>query len=792
MKNLFLLFFIFFISFVIAEEIEPEVLPLTASEQVATTYYDEEILVGGLVSPLNGSLQLMQTDLIEKGAQSIYINRYYQAPYVLMEFDKNKEKNFHKRSRFLFENYRGWQYFPQIKIQAKRRGKDLEIRLVESNGAIFDFCISNKKTTLLSPSYGICNYSGGVITAKYDIRNTKIEYLEDQNLLIIYSPKGEVRYYRSHKKPFSAQTYCDYLLEREVLSNGKVLKYAYNNLKRLQSISSYDPNEKIKYASIKIEGYPCNGDVCFQGSSNKTKTRYFYGERKYQKGKYKEKGTKIKYKQILPPILASVSSAFYKDETQKNSEEFLLTEFNGKNITFKCEYEPVQGEKILQPHFRVKRLFLPVGENDAFIPVYTFTYAPPIPGKEGGNTQVKKSDGTSIIYYFSKELLLTGICYLDKNNKLIKTKNYQWNTNQWLLSEEIQDQDGRILILKRYEYDQFGNPIKEIFSGDLTGNGKNESYTVKRRFSQDGRHLLMEEENEDGKLIFFKFLSKTNLITSKITKDKNKDKILIREFYEYDENNNLIKEIIDDGDSKNKEEINQKTERKSIEYTLKQEEPFTHMALWKVEKYLDKDGEKLLKKTHYSYDEFGNVCQEDVYNAKEELIYCVKREYNERGDLLSETKPIDVSKKEPKILKVTYDYNEKGRLKKIINFSGRLQTNRSYDKRNRLKGVDELGSDGIFHTYHYEYDENDNLTKKIDPYRNIIKYNYDPFCSLPSEEEKPAIRSFSGNILAVKTYNSYDILENALSKTDANGNTTYFEYGAYGKPIKKTYPFNFN
>jgi YD repeat-containing protein len=191
------------------------------------------------------------------------------------------------------------------------------------------------------------------------------------------------------------------------------------------------------------------------------------------------------------------------------------------------------------------------------------------------------------------------------------------------------------LFRKSYRYDAYGNPIEETFSGNLTGEGVEESSTIMRTFSQDGRNLLLREEHPNGKILSFCYLENTNLLTAKLTLDR--PQILQREFWEYDENHNLIKKIVDDGLTPEKENLTGVNYRRFTKYRLKQDLPFLHLPKTIDEGYLEAGKEKLLTRTHLTYDTYGNVSQEDVHDAEGICAYTIKKSYSESGNLLSES-----------------------------------------------------------------------------------------------------------------------------------------------------------
>lgn len=385
------------------------------------------------------------------------------------------------------------------------------------------------------------------------------------------------------------------------------------------------------------------------------------------------------------------------------------------------------------------------------------SYQPAVAGEREGKTTVKNCDGTSTIYHFSKNLLTTLVQYFGTDGSLKKEKIFTWNDKQWLTAIELRDGNKQLLLRKTYEYDGFGNPITETLIGDLTGEEREDRYVTKREFSQDGRNLLLKEETEDGKAISFEYLPKTNLPTLKVTKDGNR--ILLRESFQYDDSNNLIQKCIDDGNG----------QKRITNYTLRQQQPFLHMPEWVEEKYFEQGSEKLLKRTHLSYDQYGNVSEEKIYDSNGQYAYSILKEYNERGDLLSETNPLGQKR--------SFAYDSKGRCVADTNFSQKLREEMRYDARGRLIEQKAIGKDGV-HNLAYQYDCNDDLIHKTDIYNNVFSYAYDPLSHKVISTHSPAVLGSDGQSIPVITSSTYDSWGREISQTDANGNVTRFRYNA--------------
>ncbi len=764
------------------EEAHEEFFPSTP-EQIASLSSEPSYLIGGIISPLSGQPVLRETDLVAKGAQNIVLSRVYIPPYMPCSFAKHKhnQEEYDKDNLYhhLAKHYKGWQFYPHLKLKFTPRTGG--VLLTDPNGMSLEFRLSgpNYSVATVSSPIGLSNTAGETPSGKYDPRNTKMSYEDNGNRITVYSPDGATRFY--YRTGWPAQMERLYLLAKEILPNGRVLKYHYSNIGQPDYIESLDPKERFVYASIRIQGSPWE-DKCHFTSSSGLTASYGYQKRalhvkikEKEKHWYGDEEHKWKSSYLCPPILTSVSSPFYRHESLDYCGKFLLSSYSGKDDIF-TTFHTGFGEGI--QHYRVHKLQLPVGQNDSFQPVYELSYRPPIAGHREGTTTVKNSDGTSIVYHFSKNLLTTLIQYFGQDGGLKKEKVFSWDDKNWLKTLEMRDSQKNILYRKTFEHDRFGNPILEVFTGDLTGEGNQDTFTTRRTFSEDGKNLLLREETEDRKVICLSYLPGTDLVTSKLTKDG--DHIILREFSVYDDCNNLIQTISDDGAGEDKNDLSGVSQRLITTYTLRQSAPFLHMPEWIEETYLEAGTEKALKKNHLIYDQHGNVAQEEVYDAEGKHVYTICKIYNERGDVLIETNRLGQE--------ATYTYDSRGRPETSLNFSRRLHTTLRHDTKGRLKEQTEKGDDGIVHVTSSEYDFHDRKIQKKDLFQNETRYAYDPLVNEIVRTDFPSIASIDGRATSVSTLSAYDPFGRQLTRTDANGNTTTYRYNAYGSPIEANYP----
>ena len=358
------------------QEDKQEELILSTPDQLATLTSKPDQLIGNIVSPLSGHPVLSQTDLIVKGAQPIALTRTYIAPYMPCQFPQHKhyQAEYEKRDLYvhLLANYKGWQFLPHLQLQLY---PSRVVRLSEPSGATLEYRIKDSQGVPIFQSYGISNAAGDEPNGKYDLRNTRVVCEEEGKKIVVYAADGSIRHYY---RAFPTLQYWLLFLHKEILPNGKVLKYHYDSY-RLIRVESMDPSERHVYASLAVSGSPSISSCHFVSSTGSTAT-YNYERRsahvKIDK-KVKRGHQKEEHNLIYPPLLTSVSSPFYRHETLSYCTRFLLGSHDGKENQFNALHACFGAN----PHLRVQKLLLRVGENDALEPVYEMHYQPPSPVK---------------------------------------------------------------------------------------------------------------------------------------------------------------------------------------------------------------------------------------------------------------------------------------------------------------------------------------------------------------------------------------------------------------------------
>jgi len=281
-------------------------------------------------------------------------------------------------------------------------------------------------------------------------------------------------------------------------------------------------------------------------------------------------------------------------------------------------------------------------------------------------------------------------------------------------------------------------------------------------------HLMAWKREPGGRTTRFAYLDSTDLLSSRFTCDG--DKILTREFFDYNEDRILIRTLQDDGSASDPQDLTGVTQRRIKLLTLRKTYPHIGFPEIIEEHYLDKGEERLLCKTVLAYNQQGKITTQDIYDSEGEFRYRLIHEYDSRGRILSESNPLGQVQR--------YEYDEFDNKTVIQDFSGRLITRHTYDFSHRLIQTIQEGDDGSRRATHHKYNHKNQRVSTIDPRGQETRFTYDPFDRL-LETKLPSSDTLKA---------SYDGFGRQVSTTDGNGHTTAQTYNARGKPTSIHHP----
>ena len=267
--------------------------------------------------------------------------------------------------------------------------------------------------------------------------------------------------------------------------------------------------------------------------------------------------------------------------------------------------------------------------------------------------------------------------------------------NSYLCLRTFEDKNGSAIFARQFIYDERGNILEDVLYDDPTKavvgaiekNPKdvphrkdwyyhfNEYYSKTYTYSKDN---LMLSEDDGYSTIQYAYADGKDLLIAKYVRNAY-ETILQRFFYEYDSNGSLITEIVDDGSSLNKNELQGVTERKIKKIINTSKMPIGLPEIVE-EKYLDLDSmsQRLLHKTVNKYNAMGQVLKQEHYGADGKLAYTLEWGYDAMGNMVREVNALGHA--------TTRKFDENGNKIEEQGPNKEYVTKFEYDYMNRLFG----------------------------------------------------------------------------------------------------------
>ncbi len=714
-------------------------------DQIST----EKFSVEKFISPLKGRLVFQGPDLIANGKEKIKLIRHYNSQVNTSDENQGDQS---------------WNFFAHTTLDVQKKTDGLHFFIPKDNGDILAYCKSpseNRYTLVIDAPYS--NFNGDIPSGRHDDRNGTLFIKNGGSHVVYVSPCGIKRIYKTDSN-VKNQDFFTLYLEKEFLLNGNTIQYEYDSHQNLIEVKSFDPTGNHLYSSISLNYL--NNHIIFKSSSNTQATYYYQSKETRQKKSNLEKVTIKSH-----PLLTAITSPYCNKEQLDYTKDFTLHAIAGNKNPFQVIYSE-NGE-----NQRVKSL-LTQDSNFTYSPKCYLEYEPAIFGRKVGKTTVTHHDGTKTIYHYNKDLLLVQVDQISQENAYLNSKTLTWNEKNYLESIKLTQGSGNLLFELLYEYDQFGNPTKESYYRNFNGGCQ----VTKREFSQDGRHLLLKIEKDNGYSEEYTYLKNTNLITSKYIKFF--DEIVQRNFFEYDESHNCIIEILDDGSTNSINDMTSVTTRRKSLYKYKKNDPFKHMVVEAEHLVLDGIEFKHAFSKQFFYDKYGNVTKENTIDKNYNLAYSLHKKYDASGNLISETNPIgeiseapikkEVSKEE---LLQTINFDSKN-TQDIGGISSFLMTPTESARNNRAITIQNQSSVEAGNLEKVIYNPDGTPNRKIRRDGLETYFEYDPMGRITLEEKR-----FDGDLVDQKTYvfSAFYL----LSETH-NGIETIYTYTPFGKLESQT------
>jgi len=752
-------------------------LPLTNTDGGSPT------IVNNCVSVISGDYIEASCDLYLKGPEPLVFERFYSSS------DKDNEDLFY-----------GWRHNHESSIHSTFPPQTNEISALYTNkqgkaSTYYGLCVGTKTHVLKYQEperKGFTNIGSRSISGRSHVKNNRVEYRGDGGLLVVKDGNGTQSYFGKSNLIGGDQGRVFYKLFKEQNSNGNIFAYEYKN-GLLNFIKAMDSTTKVWYSWIKLNHLPkkeLDRNLSFELESNDGR-KVVYKLKKFEKDRFRKERYRIK--EVIKPdapyekyeyIERSGSNGLQISKKRKPGNRFLGIEY----------YE--EGRNSFNAN-KVSKLFSPVGFDDKPVMTHEFSY--------DGNKNRAGEIAKAVTYVFDAKRHLTKYWQtkdlrIDCIEKYQGTKNYQiyskenfvWSDQGSLNCHYIQDQNNVIQAARVFKYDTHGNILKDSFYGNLQGGptkitldehkyprqeGCN-SWTIEYRYSQDGRNLLLEEIEPNGKSTEYSYHADKDLVASKLILDHGQ--IKIREFYSYD-NYALINCLIrDDGVTRDLNDLNGVTTRK-ITRTINQNEIPVGLPVQVDEYYLDplNGSENLFKRVKNYYSTQGYLFHRETYDRHAALKYIEHFEYDKFGNVISEKNPLQ--KQTAKL------YNKNNELVLERNVEAGSEKRYEYDFSGRVIAVKELYDNGSIFVTSNIYDHLNCLVATIDPFGQQTNYEFDEFGRL-TKTIAPTYIDPMGNSHTYSVSKGYDIFGNVIESVDQAGHKTTTSYTSRGKPTLITYP----
>lgn len=736
---------------------------------LAATDGDPQIRVTQYVNALTGDFTLFQDDYVVPGVEPIPIRRIYVSGDGL-----GRESS--------------WQFFPQTHLSffESDSSKTKRALVGHSSGGFLTFKLK-KDADVYTPDLtkhgkGATNTAQGEISARTNLKNGRLYKLKNGLYKVVTSDGTERIYTRKRR----ADDERGFVATSERLPNKNQIFYEYDRFNRLTLVKTTNPSGSKTYAWARFLYADESPDFKIETSDGKLL------EYRYKRSGDEQKGFSFRLQTIQTPEFP-LETIEYKKSHETYGHLLRKRRFpEGREVVaeyYKSGKNSVPGREVKIKDAedlrcdRVKTLYETAGPNGELIPTYHFTYdiarkkkRSHYEYKDQGVTEVIDALGCRTIFRFSNLFHPTSIESYDERGAHLHTIQMDWNALGEIERKTLLDADRKEVWTRVFSYDERGNVTQELFVGDLSGTGKREGYWKRSRYTPDNLPERVEEET--GRVTLYTYLPGTPLITAQL--DCEGEKILKRQFFEYDADHLLICMLSDDGSSKDKENLTGVSYRRIKRIQPRQEVPALGFPASIEERYLDlaSGREELLNKTVFTYRSDSKLVRRTIYDANEQLAYSLNTNYDGMG------RPSEESNALGQVQKVAY--NIFGNPIRTESCCKETITEMQYDTMGRLKQTCERDRDETAgtppHLNSFTYDTKGRKVAAVDPFGSVTRFNYNA-SGTRLETELPEVSPWSPKIVS-----TFDGLGRESAKVDERGDEVRYFYNAYGKHTLILYP----
>jgi RHS repeat-associated protein len=734
-------------------------------------------IAGGYVNVLSGAPSLSDTDLVIPGIEPLTLSR--RCHYEPNSWDSDKTVNSWdisliqsviKGSKFLYES---------INSHGAKIGIYNEIYSLQEDtqpSFTFEFYHRDPATKAFFNRFeygkGVTNLSHGYPSGRVAPKNIVLQKSVSGYKADVVKGDGE-------KMEFMIEPYEYWAnpntlpLRRTITPNGFEKKYTYEN-GSLKTVSLNTP-KGATLGSLSLDKQETYSGYQVRVTATDGRS----AQLEYWHDIHKREANRAIIQRVTRTDAPTVAYRYHPSDKNKQLIEVIYPNKRGVGFTYWEDGDTWLGNRKLSNHsyqiYKVKSILQPVGSTAEKIPTHFFEY---FTDKKKdwklAHTKVTTSYGHVDDYFFGDDFLLKELYhYTNASLKLKPTcdqrEKFFWYPGGDIKTWALCDGSGSPYSIRHYTYDENGNVLVEATYGALTGNsttspemdengdpqGKSERFTKKFSYSNDDLNLLLSEESPEGLKTSYSYFEGSDRLKKKVT--LLNDKVIKKEFFEYDEDHCLVSYEEKSGQI-------HLIER----HTPSKKTPFGY-PLEKRIYTIDSEGEKLLLSHHYRYNSKGEILHESKKDPNGNVLYSVHRKFDPHGNCTYVKDALGYETLR------TYDANDN-----CIREEGPrpgLVKEFHYDFMNRCTH-EKLSFEGDTWVTHHLYNQLNQRIETEDPFGHVTKFVYDRY-GRALETHLP-----TGAVIRKK----FDASGNEIETTDPLGNITRKKYTILNKPYEISYP----
>ncbi len=658
---------------------------------------------------------------------------------------------------------------------------------------------------------GYTNVVGGSMSGKSNLKNIKVQWDKKKDAFEVVLGDGTKRLYKrqcSNKEmkktdKTRSKNYRDYQLEKEIKPNGNIVGYKYNDKHEIVHIEAHNHNYSHKLYEVAFNqrttgDFAKHPNLTVSTSDNRAHTYFFTKlDGSYMHGTYSVSHIRRQGHPFTNYVYSQQSPRHKRRVVKKETEDgyYVSTKYyrRAENWMNSRQVTPKDKKEREFLNNRVRMQLAPVGPNGQEVITHRYFYY--MDNEPSGHATVRDVYNNTSRYYWNKDKRLVSVTKNDNQNTRLMCEKYYWGENGTddegrLLSYVLQDENNKPILARTYAYDARGNVTAESLYGAISENSENlqvedgkpqdvgcSIQTTRYTYTDDGFNLVKSSCDPLGNYTYYEYKKGTNLVIAKFCCEGTH--IKRREFFDYDDSALQILHIMDDGNTKDINNLEKATERhitktkpRAIRPRLGEPEEIVEFFYNFAEKK-----QSFLKKTVNYFNDKGFVVKRELVDQLGNSLF-YEFNYDDAGRIVFTKDPLGQSEH--------IEYDISGRIIKKTGPRDDISYYYEYDVAGRLIKETEKQPNLDLVTS-YEYDLLSRKTAIKDPQGNTTRYEYDALNRITAIIY-PSIYDHKGKEIVPKKTYSYKNLGTQVTETDENGLKTKTTYNALGKVCKKVLP----